>query len=244
MKINKGMIMSKAFLRLSVLCAPLLLTACGEGWEAQRTTEYVPYGNQRTAGSGVVYVRAKMLPKKELMVEPVSKKVEADVPDDAKPVLKAEEIFEEAQAKGASSKKKMPETKAPVAEKPAVEEDKHSSIIGGRNADDVVRSADLSVPSLSAEEYIAQAPKQIEIPEVRIVDSEAPVVVDVLELPERVDVSFVEPVAGNFEEKIVRVYENEVSQPALDIATPKTDYLHFSPDKGQESLDEIYKTPF
>ena len=237
--------MSKAFLRLSVLCAPLLLTACGEGWEAQKTTEHFPYGNQRTAGSGVVYVRAKMMPEKELKVEPVLEKVVADVPDEVEPVLQAEAIFEEAQTKGSASKKQIPVAKDPapkasiaedVLEKPAaMEEEKHSS---------VMRSSDLSVPSLSAEEYIAQAPKQIEIPEVRIIDAAESASVDVQELPERIDVSSIEPAAGGVEEQLVHIYENEVSSPAKELVTPKTDYLHFVPNKGQESLDEIYKTPF
>jgi hypothetical protein len=52
---------------LVVLCVPL--ASCGEGWEMVRVTDVTPYGNSRTAGSGIAYVRAKMLPKKELMLE-------------------------------------------------------------------------------------------------------------------------------------------------------------------------------
>ena len=241
--------MSKAFLRLSVLCAPLLLTACGEGWEAQKTTEHFPYGNQRTAGSGVVYVRAKMMPEKELKVEPVLEEVAAEVPDEVEPVLQAEEIFEEAQTKGSASKKQTPVAQEPVSKAPVAEDvlEKPSAMeekAAAEKHSSVMRSSDLSVPSLSAEEYIAQAPKQIEIPEVRIVDSSKSVSVDVQELPERIDVSSIEPAAGGVEEQLVQIYENEVSSPAKEIVTPKTDYLHFQPNKGQESLDEIYKTPF
>ena len=52
---------------LSLLVLPL--SACGEGWVAEKTTEYFPYGNQRTAGSGIVYVRAKLLPERKLNLQ-------------------------------------------------------------------------------------------------------------------------------------------------------------------------------
>jgi len=55
-----------------------LLTGCGEGYELVKTNTMFPYGNQRTAGSGVAYVLAKMLPKKDLKLEPVAKSVERD----------------------------------------------------------------------------------------------------------------------------------------------------------------------
>ena len=64
--------MSKSLLRLAILSAPLVLTACGDGWEAQKTQSHFPYGNERTAGSGVVYVLAKMMPEKDLVLEPSS----------------------------------------------------------------------------------------------------------------------------------------------------------------------------
>lgn len=54
-----------------------LLTGCGEGYELIKTNTMFPYGNQRTAGSGVAYVLAKMLPKKELKLEPVKAETEA-----------------------------------------------------------------------------------------------------------------------------------------------------------------------
>ena len=52
--------------RKLVFILPFLLMGCGDGWEVVRTTDVFPYGNQRTAGSGVMYVRAKMMPKKDL----------------------------------------------------------------------------------------------------------------------------------------------------------------------------------
>lgn len=59
---------------------PFALTACGEGWEKQLTDSYFPYGNQRTAGSGVAYVVAKMMPSKELKVAPAPKAAPAPEP--------------------------------------------------------------------------------------------------------------------------------------------------------------------
>ena len=68
-----------------------------------KTNTMFPYGNQRTAGSGVAYVLAKMMPEKELKLEPVEKNVERDwkpavienlpEPAPAVPPQRAEEIF-------------------------------------------------------------------------------------------------------------------------------------------------------
>ena len=60
-------------------CLLLSLTACGEGWEKQLTNTAFPYGNARTAGSGIAYVRAKMLPEKDVKLFPVSEKVKETV---------------------------------------------------------------------------------------------------------------------------------------------------------------------
>lgn len=50
---------------MTLTLLPLTLTACGgEGWEMRKTTTTFPYGNQRTAGSGVEFVRASMMPAK------------------------------------------------------------------------------------------------------------------------------------------------------------------------------------
>lgn len=65
--------MSLRRLTLVACMSPFLLAGCGEGYEAVLTGDYFPYGNQRTAGSGVAYVLAKMLPEKELKLEPVEK---------------------------------------------------------------------------------------------------------------------------------------------------------------------------
>jgi len=85
--------MMKSF-RFLLLAAPFLLAACGDEWEMIRTDKYVPYGNTRTAGTGVAYVLAKMLPKKELNLVPA--KTEAPV---VTPPPAPEKVFHEAQKK-------------------------------------------------------------------------------------------------------------------------------------------------
>ncbi len=94
----------KTFMKLLVLSAPLLLAACGEGYEMIRTDTMFPYGNQRTAGSGVAYVRAKMLPEKDLVLKTVSrdhapKAMMQPVEPVAEPIASAEQVFNDAQAK-------------------------------------------------------------------------------------------------------------------------------------------------
>lgn len=64
--------MSKRSLKYVFLAAPFLLGACGEGYELVRINDAFPYGNERTAGTGVAYVLAKMMPERELNLEPVS----------------------------------------------------------------------------------------------------------------------------------------------------------------------------
>jgi len=236
--------MSKSLLRLAIFSAPLLLTACGEGWEAQRTSEYFPYGNQRTAGSGVVYVRAKMLPKKELVVEPVMDKVEEE-PSTVEPVLEAEEIFSDAQRKGAPPAKK---TEAVINEEKhsnntgsvVIEEDKHASIIMPEPAEVIEQVSVEEMPSvvsavepasgfeeITAEEYISQAPKRIIARKVEVIK-----------------VSKNQPDSYGFEgEEMVEVFENEVIQPQKEIIVPKKDKAVFL-SVGEEVLDEIYNSDF
>lgn len=89
------------------MMALFLLTACGEGWEMQLTNTAFPYGNQRTAGSGVMYVRAKLLPKKELNIVAVERAREPVVqiipqaPAADQQIKTAEPIFKAQQAKQA-----------------------------------------------------------------------------------------------------------------------------------------------
>jgi hypothetical protein len=94
---------SHAF-KVMVLCAPLLLAACGEGYEMVRVEGVVPYTEPRTAGTGVAYVRAKMLPEKELKVETtvetttVTPPVEPAGPKEPE-IKSAEPVFQKKQQK-------------------------------------------------------------------------------------------------------------------------------------------------
>jgi hypothetical protein len=61
---------ARSFRYIALFTFPLFLAACGEGYEMIKTDTMFPYGNARTAGSGVAYVRANMMPEKTLKVEP------------------------------------------------------------------------------------------------------------------------------------------------------------------------------
>ncbi|MDB2682892.1 hypothetical protein N9Z27_01400 [Alphaproteobacteria bacterium] len=65
--------MVKPYIRVVAFSSVFVLAACGDGWESHLTNTHFPYGNIRTAGSGVAYVRAKLLPEKELKIVPVSR---------------------------------------------------------------------------------------------------------------------------------------------------------------------------
>ncbi len=93
---------------MTVALIPLALTACGgEGWELRKTNTTFPYGNQRTAGSGVEWVRASMMPAKgpvleapkpapELVVVPAPEPAPAPEPEPVKP---ADPVFNKLQKK-------------------------------------------------------------------------------------------------------------------------------------------------
>jgi hypothetical protein len=89
----------KNIVKVLIVMTPFMLTGCGDGWEMVRVDNIVPYGNSRTAGTGVAYVRAKMMPEKELNLMPVKREftprpvVEETVPQPA------EQIFHDAQKK-------------------------------------------------------------------------------------------------------------------------------------------------
>ena len=46
----------------------LTLAACGEGYEVVKIRGSVPYVEERTAGPGVAYVRAHMMPEKTVVL--------------------------------------------------------------------------------------------------------------------------------------------------------------------------------
>jgi hypothetical protein len=83
--------------RALLLASPFLLSACGEGYELVKTDTAFPYGNQRTAGSGYAYVLAKMLPEKEMNLQPVAPRSEPQpqlAPDPA-PLAETKQIIED-----------------------------------------------------------------------------------------------------------------------------------------------------
>lgn len=106
-----------AFKRIVFLSASslFLLTGCGEGYEVINTNTMFPYGNQRTAGSGVAYVLAKMLPEKDLKLESVPKEVEREWKPEVKEMLPAEEV-EEPKAEPPKEEPESPVEEPPVAE--------------------------------------------------------------------------------------------------------------------------------
>lgn len=94
---------SVVFAGLSILA----LSACGEGYEARPVRGKVPYVEDRTAGPGVEYVRAMMLPEKGPVLKPELPKAElpkaekAIVPKkEVEPIKDAAPFFEEEQIKG------------------------------------------------------------------------------------------------------------------------------------------------
>lgn len=79
--------------------APLLLLAACDGYEMQRYTGF-PYDNQRTAGSGVQYVLAKMMPVKGPVLEPAAPVAPAPEPvieippPPVEPITPADPVFD------------------------------------------------------------------------------------------------------------------------------------------------------
>ena len=241
--------MGKYPLRFMVFCAPLLLVSCGEGWEAQRVENVVPYGS-RTAGSGVAYVRAKMLPEKELKVEPLTKVIEQAAP----PVLDAETIFIDAQTKGGAPTKPIKnkvDTEAHSLNNKAISEklasmnsDVEAVLSDVENTEISVASnkQDINYSELSAEEFINQQPKIMNDKLNKVTNETGN---DELSVVKSVDVAGVAPSSGSdiSEGNVIEVYENKVVKPAKEIISPKNDYHQVNP-KGQHDLDDIYNDPF
>lgn len=60
-------LLPRALFVLSGLSA-LGLSACGEGYEVVKVRNQVPYTEERTAGPGVAYVRAHLMPEKTIIL--------------------------------------------------------------------------------------------------------------------------------------------------------------------------------
>lgn len=235
--------MFKPSMRFALFCMPLLmLSACGEGWEFQRVDNAVPYSS-RTAGTGVAYVRAKMLPKKEVVVDTVVEEV-APIVETPAPVLKAEEIFEDVQGKGGVITKRR--VVAPkVMDTPEAEPQAVLTPMPEMSKDEVapLTAADLTagnVDVISAEDYIAQSPKRIETPDVVVIEQDADIVpkadgMTVEEIAPRKGLS-VEPLSEN------DVYEQETITTVPAIVSPHKTLISDA-SQGQKHLDDIYHDP-
>lgn len=73
--------------KLLILVTPVLLAGCGEGYEMVRTADMFPYGNQRTAGTGVAYVLAKMMPERELNLQTVERPHQPEALEETQDIL-------------------------------------------------------------------------------------------------------------------------------------------------------------
>lgn len=60
--------MSRASIIAVIFLFPLLLAGCGEGYEVVKVRGQVPYTEERTAGVGIAYVRAHMMPEKTIVL--------------------------------------------------------------------------------------------------------------------------------------------------------------------------------
>lgn len=60
---------------IAACAVPMLFLAACDGYEPVRVNNLVPYSEGRTAGSGIMYVRAAMLPAKGPVTEPVMETV-------------------------------------------------------------------------------------------------------------------------------------------------------------------------
>lgn len=280
--------MSKSLLRLVLLSSPLALAACGEGWEVQRVSDYAPYGNSRTAGSGVAYVRAKMLPKKELVAEPVMEKMKAETKEkegdavevaqevkpmeEPAPVLEAEEIFTQAQQKGAV----VPGVAAASLDEGGVKEGEEASLGEGYQqqglSDDTEMAGDddMMMNGGYAEEEGASFKGDADEEEHSslmmnddlrglgtenyITQTPKTIVAPKVEV---VRMDSYEPAAGggksmktadikgyySADGEVVEVYEAEVVKPQKQIIVPKKDSWAYL-SVGEEELREIYNQPF
>ncbi len=62
----------------------LTLAACGDGWDMVQIRDQVPYTDERTAGPGIAYVRAHMMPEKSVVL-PAAPMM--DAPKSAEPIF-------------------------------------------------------------------------------------------------------------------------------------------------------------
>jgi len=90
----------KKFFLIGVMLSALFLTGCGEGWET-KIYDGFPYGNVRTAGYGVEYVREHLMPKKgtKIEIEKPAPVKEENKMDAGKVLSSGEKFFRDLQRK-------------------------------------------------------------------------------------------------------------------------------------------------
>ncbi len=91
----------KKFLLLGAAVPVLFLAGCGDGWE-MKPYHNTPYDGDRTAGTGVEYVRAHMMPEKGPVIKPAAAAPVAPPPPaktEEKAMNEAEKIFHDVQKK-------------------------------------------------------------------------------------------------------------------------------------------------
>lgn len=207
--------MRSSYLRLVLLSTPLALAACGDGWEAVKTDQYFPYGNQRTAGSGTAYVLAKMLPEKELKLETTET---IEEPQEPEPSLEAEKIFNDAQTKGAPPSKGKSSIMEPTMD--SLEEDIEGAALDQVDEAQTLLAQDLTTSIESTDE--------------------AEVTVSALEPSAG---GLAPPPPQNVYPNRVIEPSHVISMPEDHIISPKMDVMEFKTE-GQRSLDQIYKDDF
>ncbi len=271
--------MNKNIMRLAIISAPLLLlTACGENWEMQRTDQILPYGNQRTAGTGIAYMRAKMLPEKELKADIISEdtiKIEENDNDhiennseiNSSSSLDAEKIFTKQQQKSLASKANnnitntinnneimnSSDNNSTTEEKSTEKKDNEEKAAKAENTlnpstdnvGDIKKETKdiITTTQLDAEEYIDAKPSNIEKEVVENIESELNMEIENIENDSDIDISELEPLAGDIDDDLyetevnsdffmdidgfssMETYENNVSQPSTQIIAPMQDFI-------------------
>ncbi len=79
----------RKFLLMGAILPAMFLTGCGDGWE-MKTYDGFPYDDVRTAGHGVEYVRAHMMPRKGTKIKVVEQKNKPLIAPKTKPALVTE----------------------------------------------------------------------------------------------------------------------------------------------------------
>lgn len=158
--------------KFSVCALALALAGCSDGWTPERTDTLFPYGNQRTAGSGVVYVRSQMEPMPVadhiftdslIKVKPQAGTEKAVTPEEAAVYINAPEEPVPPSASEAAPAAEGAESKPPLSwrEGAAREEDRLIQEEANKRALAALRS-DLAATSSSESVFMSE--KEIKTP--------------------------------------------------------------------------------